>query len=78
MTTILATDGKLATHRNLASEAAAEYLGVKPQTLAVWRCTGRYEIPYLKVGRKIMYRLSDLDAWLDSRRVVHTGQLAGI
>ena len=46
---------------------AAEYLGVSKDTLAVWRCTGRYSIPYLKVGRLAKYRKSDLEAWLESR-----------
>lgn len=46
---------------------ASEYLGVTQDTLAVWRCTGRYAIPYLKVGRLVKYRRSDLDAWLTGR-----------
>jgi excisionase family DNA binding protein len=46
---------------------AAQYLDVSPGTLSVWRCTGRYQLPFLKVGRKVRYRLSDLDAWLESR-----------
>lgn len=46
---------------------AAEYLGVDPKTLCVWRCTKRYRLPYVKVGRNVRYRLSDLQAWIDSR-----------
>ncbi|UVE19166.1 helix-turn-helix domain-containing protein [Pseudomonas sp. LS44] len=46
---------------------AAKHLDVSPGTLSVWRSTGRYQLPFLKVGRKVRYRLSDLDAWLDSR-----------
>jgi excisionase family DNA binding protein len=46
---------------------AAEHLRVSPGTLSVWRSTGRYQLPFLKVGRKVRYRLSDLDAWLESR-----------
>lgn len=46
---------------------AAQYLDVSPGTLSVWRCTGRYQLPFLKVGRKVRYRVSDLDAWLESR-----------
>lgn len=45
----------------------AEYLGVTEPTLAVWRCTGRYAIPYIKVGRLVKYRKSALDTFLDSR-----------
>lgn len=48
---------------------AAEYLDVKPQTLAIWAVTGRYGLPYVKVGRSVRYRQSDLDAWLDRRTV---------
>ena len=43
---------------------AAEYIGVKPGTLQVWRSTKRYPLPYLKVGRLVRYRQSDLDAFL--------------
>ncbi|WP_084168027.1 helix-turn-helix domain-containing protein [Pseudomonas vranovensis] len=46
---------------------AAKHLNVSPGTLSVWRSTGRYQLPFLKVGRKVRYRLSDLDAWLESR-----------
>lgn len=46
---------------------AAGYIGVTENTLAVWRCVGRYNIAYIKVGRKVMYRKSVLDAFLESR-----------
>jgi hypothetical protein len=59
----------------LTPTEAARHIGVTAGTLSVWRCTGRYSIRYLKIGRKIMYRLTDLDAWLDSRVETHTGQL---
>lgn len=48
---------------------AAKYLGVSPGTLEVWRATKRYGIPYIKVGRLIQYRKSDLDAFLAERTV---------
>ncbi len=53
--------------------AAAEYLGVSADTLAVWRCTGRYNIPFIKVGRLVKYRKSALDAFLDRR--THGGEV---
>ena len=43
---------------------AAHVLGVKTSTLAVWRSTGRYNLPYIKVGRLIRYRVSDLADFL--------------
>jgi excisionase family DNA binding protein len=48
---------------------AAAHLGVKPHTLEVWRSSGRYAVPFVRVGRLIKYRRSDLDAWLASRTV---------
>jgi len=48
---------------------AAEFLGVSRETLAVWRCTKRYPLPYIKVGRLVKYREADLAAFLESRRV---------
>ena len=35
---------------------AADYLGVEEHTLEIWRSTGRYRIPYIKVGRRVKYR----------------------
>jgi hypothetical protein len=46
---------------------AASYLGVAEQTLAAWRCTGRYKLPFVKVGRKVMYSRSALTNWMRSR-----------
>ncbi len=53
----------------LSRDEAAEYLGVRPQTLAIWKLTGRYNLPVIKVGRFCKYRKSDLDAWLERRTV---------
>lgn len=53
---------------NLVDEkAAADILGVSGGTLSVWRSTGRYALPYVKVGRRVRYRLSDLEKWLEQR-----------
>ncbi len=49
------------------SPEAAAYIGVTENTLSVWRCVGRYAIPFIKVGRLVRYRRSDLEAWLESR-----------
>ena len=51
----------------LTRREAAEYLGVKPQTLAVWHVTGKYRLPLVKVGRSVRYRVVDLEKWLASR-----------
>lgn len=57
------------TPAHMTQEQAAEYLGVKSETLNTWRCKRQHAIPYYKVGRLIRYRKADLDAWLEQRRV---------
>jgi predicted DNA-binding transcriptional regulator AlpA len=58
---------------DLLTEAeAAEFLGLEPKTLAVWRSTKRYPLCYVKVGRLVRYCRSDLLAFLESRRVPGT------
>lgn len=52
----------------LRTEAeSALFLGVKPTTLQIWRCTKRYPLPFIKVGRLVRYRQSALDAFLTAR-----------
>ena len=53
----------------LTRKEAAQLLGVRPETLAVWHCLGRYKLPLVKVGRSCRYRLSDLEAWITARTV---------
>ena len=60
---------------NVDDKLAAEALGVKATTLAVWRSTGRYNLPYLKVGRLVKYRISDLAEFLARRTANHTGEV---
>ncbi len=51
----------------LDQNQAAQLLHVTPGTLSVWRSTGRYSIPFVKVGRSVRYKLSDLNSWIESR-----------
>lgn len=62
----------LKTPRRLTRSEAAHYLGVTPQTLANWASTGKVQIPHYKVGRKVIYFQSDLDAYLASTRRTQT------
>ena len=39
------------------------------QTLAIWRCAKKVNLPYFKVGGRILYRRQDLIAFLESSRV---------
>lgn len=45
----------------------AKYLGLSEATLETWACTGRYNLPFIKVGRLVRYRKSDIDSWLQKR-----------
>ena len=51
----------------LNAEQVSEILGISVGTLAVWRTTKRYNLPYVKVGRYIRYRMEDVQAFIESR-----------
>jgi hypothetical protein len=53
----------------LSNKEASAYIGVLPGTLESWRYAKRYPIPFIKVGRLVKYRQSDLDIFLDQRTV---------
>ncbi|NQY63861.1 MAG: helix-turn-helix domain-containing protein [Alteromonadaceae bacterium] len=44
----------------------AESLGVTVGTLAVWRCTARYPLSYVKIGRRVMYREQDISNFIEN------------
>lgn len=51
--------------------AAAKFLGgttpLSVGTLAVWRSTKKYNLPYVKIGRYVRYRKSDLRKFAQER-----------
>ena len=51
----------------MTPEEVAEYLGLEVETLNVWRCTKRYNLPYTKIGRLVRYRADDVEAFVTSR-----------
>lgn len=53
--------------RLVDAKECAQILGVTVGTLAVWRCTRRYALPWIRCGRSIRYRLDHIDAFLASR-----------
>lgn len=56
----------------LTPDDAARYLNISPATLATSRLSPPRNDgpPYIRYGRAVRYRLADLDAWLESRRIV--------
>lgn len=57
------------------TEQAAEYLSIKPATLAVWRSTNRRKLAYVKVGGQVRYRRVDLEAFINAN--LHNNNSAG-
>jgi len=56
------------------NSAAANHIGIAAATLQYWRTTGSQKIPFIKVGGRVMYRISDLDKWLEKNTFSHTGE----
>lgn len=58
------------TIRLLSTKQAADYLGLKSQTLRRWRMQGDGPA-YVRLGNtpraRVAYRNADLDLWLDQR-----------
>jgi excisionase family DNA binding protein len=53
----------------LTRSEAAKMLGVKPETLAHWACVGRYNLPYVKIGRLVKYRTSDIQNFINNNSI---------
>ena len=61
----------------LTPQEAALYLGISINTLSVWRSTGRYDLPFIKIGGKVKYRESDLAVFIENAplpMLLKTGQ----
>ena len=56
----------------VSREEAAKILGVKKSTLEIWACTGRYNLPMVKIGRLANYKISDLQKFI-TRRTISRG-----
>jgi Helix-turn-helix domain len=62
----MSTAERIAPRGLMTPEQAAEYIGMKPTTLAVWRCTNRVRLAWVKVGGRPRYRQQDLDAFIEA------------
>ena len=51
----------------LTPKTVSHILGITVGTLAVWRATNRYDLPYVKSGRLVRYREEDVEAFISSR-----------
>ena len=64
------TDQTIQNQRLRTSDAEA-YCGLSKSTFDKYRLTGEGAV-YLKLGRSVVYNISDLDIWLESKRRVST------
>lgn len=53
----------------LTRKEAADFLGVKEITLAIWKSTKRHSLPVVKVGRLAKYRYGDLLEFVERQTV---------
>lgn len=53
----------------LTPDEAAAMLAVAPGTLMVWRSTGRFNLPYLKIGGAVRYRRDAVEQFMAARTV---------
>lgn len=60
--------------KKLDNDEAADFLGLKPNTLEVWR-TKKKGPKYSKIGSRVLYDISDLEEFFASRSV-HTKDTA--
>ena len=59
--------------RVLLTGEVSALLNIRPQTLAIWWCKRRYDLPFIKVGRLIRYRAADVEQWPQGRSSVSRG-----
>lgn len=60
---------QMTTESNLLTPSeVSKILGVPVSTLAVWRCTGRVKLAYIKVGSAVRYAMADLERLIQENR----------
>jgi len=59
----------------LNTKQASKLLGIDSKSLANSRYSGvGIDIPYIKIGRAVRYKLSELETYIDSHTYNHTGE----
>ncbi len=60
----------------LDRDQAAAYLRLSPRTLDTWAVRRSDGPPFCKLGKRVVYRRSDLDSWAAARVMTSTSDLA--
>jgi len=60
----------------LNTEQASKVLGMKSKSLANSRHTGiGVQIPFIKIGNLVRYKLSELESYIEKHTFNHTGEI---
>ncbi|MGI9274174.1 MAG: helix-turn-helix domain-containing protein [Endozoicomonas sp.] len=55
----------------LNTTETARYLGLNPRTLQGWRAQGYLDLPWVRFRRRVRYRWSDIQAFVDGHKAVN-------
>lgn len=55
----------------LSRKEAADFLGLKKNTLAVWAVQKKEDLPFFKVGGVVKYKKSDLEKFLENNTIFY-------
>lgn len=64
-------------NETLTTKEAAKLLGIKPGTLEIWRSQGKSP-KYMKIGRAVRYRLSDINEFMENCTREHTSEASNV
>ncbi|MFK8034435.1 MAG: helix-turn-helix domain-containing protein [Hyphomicrobiales bacterium] len=59
-------DDKMSHEGLINTREAAKFLGLSTKTLANWRVSGKFNLPYTKIGERVFYKTSDLMDFVNS------------
>ncbi len=60
----------------LNTREAAELLGMRPQTLQVWRLRGNVALPVVRIGGAVRYRRTDLAKYVEEHTSIPGAETA--
>jgi len=52
----------------------SKMIGVTVETLCVWRSTKRVNLKFIKIGKNVMYRLTDVNQFIAENSFSHTAE----
>lgn len=59
---------------HLSTKELATRLGLHDNTLRKWRITGMGGPPFVRVGRRVIYRWWEVEAWMNKHTRLNTTQ----